>query len=81
MPANASPAYGARARTLADVSNDLSFLAGLRERRPLPAGDLGPRAVVVVGRRAYTANCFSDTLSVIELDGRPSQVETLAQTV
>jgi YVTN family beta-propeller protein len=77
VPANASPAYGARARAPADVSNDLSFVAGLRERHPLPAGDLGPRAVVVVGRRAYVANYFSDTLSVIELDGRPSQVETI----
>ena len=59
------------------MSNDLSFLAGLRERRPLPAGDLGPRAVVVVGRRAYAANYFSDTLSVLELDSRHSQAETI----
>jgi YVTN family beta-propeller protein len=77
LPANAPPAYGARARAPADVANDLSFLAGPHERRPLPSGDLGPRAVVVVGRRAYAANYFSDTLSVLELDRRPSQAETI----
>jgi len=50
------------------VPNDLSFLVGLRDRQRLPEGDLGPRAVVVVGGIAYTANFFSDTLSVVGLD-------------
>jgi YVTN family beta-propeller protein len=77
LPANVPLPYGARARAPADVSNDLSFLAGLRERRPLPAGDLGPRAVVVAGTRAYTANYFSDTLSALELDGSHPQAETI----
>jgi hypothetical protein len=77
LPANAPFSYGARARAPADVSNDLAFLGGLRERRPLPSGDLGPRAVVVVGRRAYVANYFSDTLSVLELDGAQPRAETI----
>jgi YVTN family beta-propeller protein len=77
LPANAPPAYGARARAPADVANDLSFLAGLRERRHLPAGDLGPRAVAVVGRRAYAANYFSDTLSVLDLDAQHPRLETI----
>jgi YVTN family beta-propeller protein len=77
LPASAPFAYGARARAPADVSSDLTFLAGLRERRPLPAGDIGPRAVVVVGRRACVANYFSDTLSLLELGGSPSQAETI----
>jgi YVTN family beta-propeller protein len=77
LPANAPFAYGAPARAPSNVPNDLSFLTGLRVRRPLPAGDLGPRSVVVVGRQAYTANYFSDTLSVIDLDGSHPKVETI----
>jgi len=49
----------------------------VRERRRLPEGDLGPRAVVVVGRRAYVANYFSDTLTVLELDGTHPKAETI----
>jgi YVTN family beta-propeller protein len=64
-------------RTSSDVKNDLSFLVGLRERRALPEGDLGPRAVVVIGRVAYTANFFSDTLSAVELDGSHPRVESI----
>ena len=77
LPANAPPAYGARARAPSNVPEDLSFLAGMRERRPQPAGDLGPRGVVVVGHQAYTANYFSDTLSAIALDGVPAKAETI----
>ena len=52
-----------------DVPNDLAMLVGLRQRWRLPEGDLGPRGVVVIGRTAYTANYFSDTLTAFELDG------------
>ena len=76
-PPNAPFSYGARAHAPAEVSSDLSFLGGLRERRALPAGDLGPRALVVIGRRAYVANYFSDTLSVLELDGPPARAQTI----
>lgn len=69
------PAIGSRAPS--DVPNDLSFLVGLRERRHLPEGDLGPRGTVVVGRVAYTANYFSDTLSAIELDGAYPKAATI----
>jgi YVTN family beta-propeller protein len=71
----AYPVIGSRAPS--DVPNDLSVLVGLRERRPLPEGDLGPRGVVVVGRVAYTANYFSDTLSAIELDGPYPKAATI----
>ena len=77
LAANAPYRYGATASAPSNVPNDLAFLAGLRERRPLPAGDLGPRAVVVVGRRAYIANYFSDSLSLLELDGSHPQAETI----
>ena len=69
------PAIGSRAAS--DVPNDLSVLVGLRERRPLPEGDLGPRGVVVVGRVAYTANYFSDTLSAFALDEPHTKAATI----
>jgi YVTN family beta-propeller protein len=60
-----------------DVKNDLSFLVGLRERKALPEGDLGPRAVVVVGRHAWVANYFSDTLSRVAFDEPRAKVESI----
>jgi len=76
-PGATKPYIGA-SREPQDVPNDLSFLVGVRERRHLPEGDLGPRGVVVVGRLAYTADYFSDTLSVIELDGSHPKVESIS---
>jgi YVTN family beta-propeller protein len=60
-----------------DASADPSFLGGIRDRRRLPKDDLGPRSVAVVGRRAYVANYFSDTLSVMDLDRLQPGVETI----
>ncbi len=75
---NAALPYSSSAsRVPSDVPNDLAFLVGVRERRRLPEGDLGPRAVVVVGRRAYLANYFSDTLTVMDLDGQHPQSESI----
>src|SRR6185369_14564568 len=59
--------YSVASRTAADVPNDLSFLVGVRQRIRLPESDRGPRAVTLLGRKAYVANYFSDTLSVIDL--------------
>ena len=73
----ALPYSSSGTRVPSDVPNDLSFLVGVRERRRLPEGDLGPRAVVVLGRRAYVANYFSDTLTVMELDGTYPKVESI----
>ena len=70
-------AYPAVSTRASDVPNDLSTLVGVRERRPLPEGDLGPRGVVVVGRTAYTANYFSDSLTALELDGERPKAETI----
>jgi len=50
-----------------DVPNDLAFLSGLRKRVPLPGK--GPRAVTVVGKSAYVAEYFTDTLDVVDLAG------------
>ncbi|VGO13218.1 Antigen Lp49 [Pontiella desulfatans] len=52
-----------------NVCDDLSYLAGLRRRLPLPGN--GPRDVAVVGTTVYAANYFSDSLSVADLaDGQ-----------
>ena len=69
--------YGTPARAPADVRGDFSFLGDARCRQALPEGDLGPRAVVVVGRRAYTANYFSDTLSAVGLDALHPKAESI----
>jgi YVTN family beta-propeller protein len=52
-----------------ESSDGLPFLIGGRERVELAPKDLGPRAMVLIGRKIYTANYFSDTLSQIDLDG------------
>lgn len=58
--------YASASRTTADVPNDLAFLVNVRRRLKLPAGDLGPRAVTMLGNLAYIANYFSDTLAVVD---------------
>jgi len=57
--------YGTVSRIAADVPNDLSFLVGLRRRIALPGN--GPRAVAIVGTRAYVAEYFTDSLCTIDL--------------
>jgi YVTN family beta-propeller protein len=74
----AAPYSGPGSRATSDVAHDLSFLAGLRERRQLPVDDVGPRSLVVSGRTAYVANYFSDTLTVIPLDGAPAAMASIA---
>lgn len=59
--------YSAASRVQDDIPNDLSFLVNVRRRLKLPEGELGPRAVALVGDRAYVANYFSDTLAVLDV--------------
>lgn len=59
-------------------ANYLPFLLGSRKRVKLPPTDLGPRGLVVVGHTAYTANYFSDTLSVIDLDAPELKAESIS---
>ena len=69
-------------RVQADVPNDLAFLVGVRQRIKLAQGDLGPRAVVLLGRKAYVANYFSDSLGVVDLGSpqpRPQSIPLLLQ--
>jgi YVTN family beta-propeller protein len=59
--------YTSASRTAADVPNDLAFLVGSRRRLKLGEAARGPRAVALIGSRAYVANYFSDSLSLIDL--------------
>lgn len=51
--------------SLADVPNDLSFLAGIRRRVHLPGN--GPRALCVAGDKAVAGMYFSDELATVDL--------------
>ena len=75
---NSKPAepYSA-SRVQADVPNDLAFLVGVRQRIKLPQGDLGPRAVVVAERKAYVANYFSDSLSLLDLGSPQTKARSI----
>ncbi len=65
------------ASTSADVPNDLSFLTGLRRRVKL-AG-IGPRALLIVGSKAYAAEYFSDSISIANVSEDPmSAVRSIA---
>jgi mono/diheme cytochrome c family protein len=64
------------ARSRAEVPHDFEFLGTLRERVQLDG--LGPRAIAVLGRRAYVANYFSDSVSVVELPAGRPQVTSIA---
>jgi YVTN family beta-propeller protein len=82
-PDNSKPTYPYSAsRSQSEVPNDLAFLVGLRQRVRLPQYDLGPRAVVLLGRKAYVANYFSDSLSLVDLSSpepRPQSIPLLSQ--
>jgi cytochrome c peroxidase len=56
----------------------LPFLTGARERVKLPEGNLGPRALTIIGRKVYVANYFSDTLNIIDLDAPQSRIESIS---
>lgn len=57
-----------------ELNDGLPFLVGARQRIKLPAGDLGPRALIVSGHTVYTANYFSDNLTAVDLTGNAPAV-------
>ncbi|MDF7825983.1 cytochrome c peroxidase [Pontiellaceae bacterium B12227] len=60
-----------------NVCDDLSYLAGLRRRLPMPGN--GPRDLAMVGSKVYTANYFSDSVSVADLtEGQEYAAEEIA---
>lgn len=66
-PTGGAADYTSASRSQADVPNDLAFLVGVRQRLKLSADDRGPRAVVLIGTRAWVANYFSDTLATVDV--------------
>ena len=76
-PAKVADVY-AKTRSQSQLPDDLPFFPGSRARVRLPGGDLGPRAVVITGNRAYVANYFSDTLTEIDLNKAHPQGESIA---
>lgn len=58
--------YSAQAvEKVSNIPNELSFLYGIRKRVKLPGK--GARSLVVLGRKAYIAEYFTDTLAVVEI--------------
>jgi DNA-binding beta-propeller fold protein YncE/mono/diheme cytochrome c family protein len=53
-------------RTPEDVPNDLSFLVGLRRRLKLTGN--GPRGLAVIGTKAYSAEYFTGSLGVVDIN-------------
>ena len=62
----------------ADVPNDLAFLVGVRTRIKLPEKDRGPRAVILVGGKAWVADYFSDSLSLVDFTVERPRAKSLA---
>jgi len=48
-----------------NIPNELSFLYGLRERIKLPGR--GPRSLAIIGRKAYVAEYFSDSMALVDI--------------
>lgn len=49
-----------------DIPNDLTFMAGIRRRVKLTGN--GPRGLAIIGARAYTAEYFSDSIGIVDID-------------
>lgn len=57
---------GAAIEKVSNIPNELSFLYGIRKRVKLLGK--GARSLVVLGRKAYVAEYFTDTLTVVDLN-------------
>ncbi len=67
---------GSSADGEADVADDLAFLADLRQTVRLGGVERGPRAAAIARGHVFTANYFSDSLSVIDLANAGRRPET-----
>ena len=67
--ADAYSAYSSGTQMPSDIPNELSFLYGLRSRVKLLGK--GPRALAIVGQKAYVAEYFTDTMTVVDMSNRP----------
>ncbi|MBI4326471.1 MAG: cell surface protein, partial [Chloroflexi bacterium] len=60
--------------TPGDVPNDLSFLVGLRRR--LSVAGNGPRALAIIGSKAYVTEYFTDSLGVVNISADAAPAPT-----
>jgi len=67
--ADAYSAYSAGMQMPSDIPNELSFLYGLRSRVKLSGK--GPRALAIVGQKAYVAEYFTDSMTVVDMNDMP----------
>jgi cytochrome c peroxidase len=56
-----------------DIPNELSFLYGIRRRIKLPGK--APRALTIIGDKAYVAEYFTDSLAIVDIN-RESRIKT-----
>ena len=61
-------AYSSGVAAASNIPNELSFLYGLRSRVKL-AGN-GPRTMAIVGDKAYVAEYFSDSITVVDMSDK-----------
>jgi YVTN family beta-propeller protein len=51
-----------------DIPNELGFLYGIRQHIKLPGK--GPRALTIVGGKAYVAEYFTDSLAIVDMNSQ-----------
>jgi YVTN family beta-propeller protein len=59
-------AYNSGNEIPSNIPNELSFLYGIRERIKLRGK--GPRALIIIGNKAYVAEYFTDSLDIVDIN-------------
>ena len=73
---NTGGSYGANSlEPASNIPNELSFLYGIRQRVKLLGK--GARALAIVGQKAYVAEYFTDSLTLVDLSDK-SKIKTTA---
>ena len=64
-------AYNYGNEAASNIPNELSFLYGIRQRIKLPGK--APRALTIIGNKAYVAEYFTDSLAIVDIsrESRP----------
>jgi cytochrome c peroxidase len=58
-------ASGSGSIAASNIPNELSFLYGIRQRVKLPGK--GPRALAIIGDKAYVAEYFTDSIAIVDI--------------
>jgi len=58
-------ASGSGNQPASNIPNELSFLYGIRQRIKLPGK--GPRALTIIGGKAYVAEYFTDSIAIVDI--------------